>query len=141
MELETGKDLREYLATLRRHKGQIAGVASALAAFSVALAVGLPSVYRASATILVQEQEVPPDLVRSTITSFADERIQVIGQQIMTRAVLLELVDKHDLYPKYRKRVPDDEIVERMRKDIALTTVDATISERGSGRRVNATIA
>lgn len=141
MESESGKDLREYLATLRRHKGQIAAVAVALAGFSIALAVGLPPVYRASATILVQEQEVPPDLVRSTITSFADERIQVIGQQVMTRAVLLELVEKHDLYPKFRKRVPDDEIVERMRKDINLTTIDATISERGSGRRVNATIA
>lgn len=141
MELQTGKDPREYLATLRRHVFQIVAVAAALAAVSVALAIGLPPVFRASATILVQEQEVPPDLVRSTITSFADERIQVIGQQIMNRAVLLDMVARHDLYPKFRNRIPDDEIVERMRKDITLTTVDATISERGSGRRVNATIA
>ena len=89
----------------------------------------------------MQEQEVPPDLVRSTITSFADERIQVISQQVMTRAVLLQLVDKYGLYEKYRQRATNDEILERMRKDIKLTTVNADISDRSSGRRVNATIA
>ena len=97
--------------------------------------------YRSTATILVQEQEIPTDLVRSTITSFADERIQVISQQVMTRAVLLELVDKFGLYEKYRGRETNEVIVERMRKDIQLTTVDANVSDRSSGRRVNATIA
>ena len=84
---------------------------------------------------------MPPDLVRSTITSFADERIQVISQQVMTRAVLLQLVDKYGLYEKYRGRATDEEILERMRKDIKLSTVNADISDRSSGRRVNATIA
>ena len=98
-------------------------------------------VFRSSATILVQEQEVPPDLVRSTITSFADERIQVISQQVMTRVVLLQLVDRYQLYQKYRGRATDDEIVDRMRGDIRLSTINADITDRSSGRRVNATIA
>ena len=84
---------------------------------------------------------MPPELVRSTVTSYADERIQVISQQVMTRAVLLQLVDKYDLYEKYRDRASTDEIVEFMRKDIKIATVDANISDRSSGRRVNATIA
>ncbi len=141
MEDDTGLQLREYSAILRRHKGQVLAVTAILAAVTVAVAIGLPPVYRSSATILVQEQEVPPDLVRSTITSFADERIGVISQQVMTRAVLLQLADKYGLYEKERGRVTNDEIVERMRKDIKLTTVDASISDRSSGRRVNATIA
>ena len=91
--------------------------------------------------IRVQEQEVPPDLVRSTITSFADERIQVISQQVMTRAQLLKLIDKYDLYEKLRERVTEDEIVDRMRRDIRLTTINADVSDRSSGCRVNATIA
>jgi uncharacterized protein involved in exopolysaccharide biosynthesis len=141
MEEEGSKDIREYLAILRRHSVQIIAVTAALAAVAIAVAIGLPPVYRSTATILVQEQEIPTDLVRSTITSFADERIQVISQQVMTRAVLLELVDKFGLYEKYRGRETNDVIVERMRKDIKLTTVDANISDRSSGRRVNATIA
>lgn len=141
MDEEGSKDVREYLAILRRHAIQIIGVTVAFAAVTIAVATGLPSVYRSTATILVQEQEIPPDLVRSTITSFADERIQVISQQVMTRAMLLNLVDKYGLYEKYRDRESDEAIVERMRKDIQLTTVDASISDRGSGRRVNSTIA
>jgi len=140
-EEERGKDVREYLAMLRRRKGEILAVTAVLAAVAIAVAIGLPSVYRSSATILVQEQEVPPDLVRSTITSFADERIQAISQQVMTRAVLLQLIDKYQLYEKYRARATTEEILERMRKDIKLSFIDANISGRTSGRRVNATIA
>jgi len=141
MEIETTRDIREYVATLRRHKVQIVVVAGLLAAAAALVALGLPAVYSSSATILVQEQEVPPDLVRSTVTSFADERIQVISQQVMTKAQLLTMVEKFDLYQKFRDRETSDEIVARMRRDIQLSTIDSTISERGSGRRVNTTIA
>ena len=138
---ESVRTIGEYLAVLRRHKVQILAVTAVLAAAAGVVAIGLPPVYRSTATILVQEQEVPPDLVRSTITSFADERIQVISQQIMTRAMLLRLIDKYGLYEKYRQRATTDEILDRMRKDIKLTTVNADISDRTSGARVNATIA
>lgn len=141
VDYEGDKTLGEYLAVLRRRKGQILAVAAVVAAVAAAIAIALPPVYRSTATILVQEQEIPPELVRSTITSFADERIQVISQQVMTRAVLLGLVDKYGLYEKYRQHATNDEVLERMRKDIKLTTVNADISDRSSGRRVNATIA
>jgi uncharacterized protein involved in exopolysaccharide biosynthesis len=136
-----GRQVREYLAALRRRKWQILAVAVPLALVALVVAYSLPPVYRSTATILVQEQEVPQDLVRSTITSFADERIQVISQQVMTRAVLLRLVSKFNLYEDMRATASDDAIAERMRKDIHLTTITADMSDRGSGRRVNATIA
>jgi uncharacterized protein involved in exopolysaccharide biosynthesis len=136
-----GREPSEYLDILRRHMLQIVLVTMLLSAMALLVAVVLPPVYRSSATILVQEQEVPPDLVRSTITSFADERIQVISQQVMTRQVLLDLVKRHDLYPELRRRATTDEVIDRLRRDIRLTMVDSSISDRASGRRVNATIA
>jgi uncharacterized protein involved in exopolysaccharide biosynthesis len=141
MDEEGSASFREYLGILRRHRTQIIAVATVITAVAIAVATGLPPIYRSTATILIQEQEIPTDLVRSTVTSFADERIQVISQQVMTRAVLMQLVDKHGLYGKYRARETSEEIEERMRKDIKLTTVDANVSDRSSGRRVNATIA
>ncbi len=140
-EVRTGKDYREYLALLRRRLGQILAVAAALAALAFVVTIALPPVFRSSATILVQEQEIPTDLVRSTVTSFADERIQVISQQVMTRAVLLQLAAKYDLYPKRRERAMTEEVVEQMRTDIQLSTIDASVSDRRSGRRANTTIA
>ena len=138
---ESGTDFRPYLALLRRRIGQIIAVTAALAVIVIVVAGTLPPVFQSSATILVQEQEIPPDLVRSTVTSFADERIQVISQQVMTRTVLLKLADKYGLYEKYRRSGRTEEILESMRRDIKLTTVDASVSDRGSGRRANTTIA
>jgi polysaccharide chain length determinant protein (PEP-CTERM system associated) len=140
-EVEAGMGARELVAALRRRAALVLSVTAVLAVVSIVVAIVLPPTYRSSATIRVQEQEVPPDLVRSTITSFADERIQVISQQVMTRPVLLALIEKYDLYAKYRGRLTEDEILDRIRKDIKLTTINADISDRSSGRRVNATIA
>lgn len=137
----SGKELREYISMVKRRWFQILAVAILLLGVVTAFTLTLPAKYRSSATIRVQEQEIPPDLVRTTITSFADERIQVINQEIMTGSVLQELIDRYDLYANLRGRIVEAEIADRMRRDIQLTTVDANMSDRGSGRRTNATIA
>jgi uncharacterized protein involved in exopolysaccharide biosynthesis len=93
------------------------------------------------ATILIQEQEIPQELVRSTVTSFADERIQVISQQIMTRAVLLDLVNKYNLYEGVRQRETSEELLDRMRADIKLAPVSAEVTDRRTGSQMKATIA
>jgi uncharacterized protein involved in exopolysaccharide biosynthesis len=59
----------------------------------------------------------------------------------MTSAVLLRLVEKYNLYEKYRGKETDHQILERMRDDISVTPIDASMSDRGSGSRVNTTIA
>lgn len=111
-----------------------------IVAISSAVALLLPPAYRSTATILIEEQEIPSDLVRTTISSFADQRIQVISQQVMTRSTLMQIVEKYDLYPKLRKRETTEEILERMRKDIKLDLVTADVGGRG-GSRSNAAIA
>jgi polysaccharide biosynthesis transport protein len=135
------RDLRDYLAMFSRRRTGILVVLFVIAAIAVAVATLLPPVYRSTATILIQEQEIPADLVRSTITSFADTRIQTISQQIMTRSVLLGLVDKYRLYDKRRRFSTNEEILEEMRKDIKLESINARITDRSSGGVVNGTIA
>jgi len=138
---EGGKSLRELVDVLRRRRLLIASVAAGLFAIAVAVAFALPAVYRSSATILIKEQEIPQEFVRSTVTSFADERIQVISQQIMTRATLLELVDKYALYGSARQRETSEEIIDRMRRDIKLTPISAEVTDRRTGSPVKSTIA
>ena len=138
---EPSKDLGEYLGILRRQKLAILLSIALLALITLGIAMGLPPVYRSTATILVQEQEIPQDLVRTTVTSYADERIQVISQQVMTRGVLLQLVEKYDLYGTRRRFQTSEDIVEQMRKDIQLKTVNADITDRRTGGRVQGTIA
>ena len=139
--LESGRNLRDHLAVLSRRRSIALAVGGALLALAVIVAVALPPVYRSTATILIKEQEIPQELVRSTVTSFADERIQVISQQVMTRATLLDMVDKYGLYGKARQRETSEEILDRMRADIKLTPISADVTDRRTGSPVKSTIA
>ena len=70
------------------------------------LAYSLPSVYQSTGVILVEAQEIPEDLVRSTVTGFAERRIQVINQRVMSSANLRRIVDRFDLYAAERSQMP-----------------------------------
>ena len=138
---DTGKTLGDYLGILRRRRGLIGLVFAVLFVIAAVVAVSLPPVYRSTATILIKEQEIPQEFVRSTVTSFADERIQVISQQVMTRSTLLDLVDKYGLYGSARQKETSEEILDRMRRDIKLTPISAEVTDRRSGSPVKSTIA
>ena len=132
--LEGGRSLRDYIGILQRRFKLIIVVFAAVALLGAVVAFTLPAVYRSTATILIKEQEIPQEFVRSTVTSLADERIQVISQQVMTRATLLELVDRYGLYGNARQRETSEEILDRMRRDIKLTLIGAENANRQGGK-------
>ena len=134
-------DLREkWLAYWRRRRTfLVAGGISAVA--TVLLALLLPATYRSTATILIEQQEIPQELVRSVITSFADQRVQVISQRVMTTQNLLTLIDRYDLYADIRQRVAREELLQKMRDDIAMKMISADVIDPRSGRPTQATIA
>jgi len=131
---DEGRSFGEYLALLRRRFKLMALVFAVLAVAAAVVAFTLPAVYRSTATILIKEQEIPQEFVRSTVTSFADERIQVISQQVMTRATLLDLADRYGLYAKERQRQTSEEILDLMRRDIRLTLIGAENPNRNGGK-------
>lgn len=135
------KDFSDYLAAFRRYRSVFTGIFLGLLLLSLVVALLWPAVYRSSATILIEEQEIPPELVRSTITSFAAQRLQTINQRVMTRSNLLSIIDRHDLYASKRKRETTDEILERMRDDISFQTISADVIDPRSGHPTTATIA
>ena len=108
-----------------------------LATVVVCMVVFLPHLYQSMAVVLVERQQVPEELVRSTVTSAIETRLQTINQEILSRSRLEQLINRFGLYPDLRKRVPPEEVIDRMRKDILLELRGA--EQRGSERR--ATIA
>ena len=114
---------------------------SSLLLITIGAALGLPSVYQSRAVILIEQQEIPQDLVRSMVTSFADQRIQVISQRVLTNANLSSIIEKYNLYAKDRKDKPLETIVEEMREDVAVTPISADVVDPKQGRAVQATIA
>ena len=87
---------------------------------TVSLALALPDLYRSTATVLVEHQQVPESFVKASVTGEAEIRLQTISQEIMSRSRILDLITHFNLYPEFRGRVPLEGLVERMRRDIQL---------------------
>ena len=138
---QTEKNIKDYIDALTRYKGRMIATILVISIFSAAIAFVLPPVFRSTATILIEQQEIPQDLVRSTVTSFADQRIQVISQRVMTRANLMQIIKKYDLYVEEQKKEPTEVIIDKMRDDIKMNTISADVVDPRNGRPTQATIA
>lgn len=116
---------------------------TALAVFltAIVLAIVWPATYRSTGTILIEQQELPSELVQSTITSYADQRIQVISQRVMTTDNLLQIIQRYDLYPRLRKSEPREVLLERMRADVQFQMISADVMDPRQGHATKANIA
>lgn len=80
-------------------------------------------IYRAEGEILVKSPTITPDLVRSTITEFADERFEVFKQRIMAKDNLLGVIEKYNLFDGLRQSAAESDILELMRTRVELKPV------------------
>lgn len=119
--------LKDYLATLRRRAVPAAIVFVLVFAVAALVAVLLPPTYQATGTILVESPQIPDDLIRSTVTSFADERILVIKQRVMTQSNLRNIIDKYNLFAKQRESAPASEVMDMMRSRIGVELISADV--------------
>ena len=131
----------DLLGLARRRFAVFTNTFVASLSFTVLLAFGLPSVYESTGTILIEQQNIPDDLVQSTITSYADERIQVISQRVMSTDNLAGLVQRHELYGYGQD---DESIVAKvteLKDAIVIEPISADVFNQSSGRPGQATIA
>ena len=89
-----------------------------LFAGAVIYALCSPKEYRSTTLILVTPQKVPETFVRPTVTSRIEDRLQSIGQEIMSRTRLEQLITEFKLYSEGAKSKSREEIVELMRQKI-----------------------
>jgi polysaccharide biosynthesis transport protein len=91
-------DLKYYWAVFLRRLPYFLVIATLLSAIGLTLAFVLPPVYRSSASMLVEPQQIPGQLADSTAEINPFEQIQIIEQRIMTRANLYDLGQRIGLY-------------------------------------------
>jgi polysaccharide biosynthesis transport protein len=101
---------------------------------SVILAFLLPPVFESKSTILIEEQQIPQDFVRSTVSGYAEQHVQILTQQILSRTKLWEIVEKFNLYTEERRKDTKENILEQMRKDIKFETISAEVQDKKKGR-------
>src|SRR5207237_7583604 len=122
------------------------------------IARAMPDLYRSTATVLVEPQQVSEAVVRPTDagarsfwTNELETRLYTISQEMLSRARLEELITRFRLYPELRVKAPEAAI-ERMRRDIKLeprevgqtgvwgATIAFTLSYRGTNPKIVAEI-
>jgi polysaccharide biosynthesis transport protein len=140
MERDT-KTVSEYIEVVKRRKWSLVIPAVALFVAAACVALLLPRVYRSTSTILIEEQEIPRELVMATVTSYAEQRLQAITQRVMSATKLLEIINRFNLYADLRKEWTSEEVITKMRKDIKFATISSDVVDRRTGRPTAATIA
>jgi uncharacterized protein involved in exopolysaccharide biosynthesis len=71
--------------------------------------------------IRITSSQVPDRLVQSNMNQLLTDRINAITQGVLSRSTLTSIIQTHDLYPRDRRRVPMEDVIEKMRsKDIRI---------------------
>ena len=116
----TGIDIKSYIFLIKRRWVMIVPIFLTVLMGGVAYCMFWPPIYEASCLVVVQPQKVPGDIIRATVTTKIEERLQIITQQVLSRTRLTEIIERFDLYPKLRDKITPDDLAERMRKDITI---------------------
>jgi polysaccharide biosynthesis transport protein len=120
---EPGLSLAEYLEVVKRRRWLLVIPAIALFLIVFVVTMLLPTKYESTAMIMIEQPEIATDLVRTTVTGLAEQRVQVVGQRVLTTENLRQVIEKYDLYAEDRETVPLDDLARAMRRDIKLQMV------------------
>jgi succinoglycan biosynthesis transport protein ExoP len=123
-------DAEDIIDILRRHRGWILGPAFAGLVIGVVTAYLWPETYVSAAIVRVSPPQVPERYVPTNINADMAERVNAIMQSITSRPTLTNIINLHQLYPRDRKNLPLEDVIEQMRRDIRVRPVGVT----GSGR-------
>src|SRR2546425_5052157 len=93
---------------------------AAPASVVIGLVTSLPDVYRSTATVVIERQQVPEAFVQPTVTGEVETRLQTMSREILSRSRLAALITRFNLYPGLRGSLPVEELVDRMRSDIVM---------------------
>ena len=133
--------MNDYFSIVKRRKWSL--ILPMFIIFMVAgiVALALPSIYKSTSTILIEEQDIPIEFVKASVTSYAEQRLQSIYQRTVSFSKLLDIINRFNLYPDLKEKWTTEEIVEKMREDLLLEPISSEVTDRRTGRPSTATIA
>jgi succinoglycan biosynthesis transport protein ExoP len=125
--------LQDYVRLLSRRKWFIVLVTFAFAVTVAIVTYFIPNSYKATTVILVDPQKVPDYYVNSTVTTSVVDRLATLRQQILSETRLSQIIDEMGLYQKLKNKVPQEELVKRMQRDILVEVGASPKAEKTLG--------
>jgi polysaccharide chain length determinant protein (PEP-CTERM system associated) len=103
-------DIKKYLEMALRRKYWIVIPFMLVLLGGFAYLLITPRIYEAKTLILVQEQKVPEDYVRSIVSTGAEERLRTITQQVTSRTNCEKIITDHQLYDDEKKMLVEEKV-------------------------------
>jgi len=132
---------RELVAMLWRRKWFFLAPAAFIGLGALAVVLYAPPTYQSEATILIERQEVPEDIVPSLMSDHIDRRLNILTQRITVTDRLFGIAERYDLYPEARKTMTRSNVADIMRGNIETDTVVTEINDGSGGPASQATVA
>jgi succinoglycan biosynthesis transport protein ExoP len=129
-----GPSLGDYVGALKRRRGLLFGIALPIAALSLMLAIGLPSIYQSSGFIEIEEAQNLKQVVNVTANEplYVDQYVESLSTLVLSTTNLRKLLQGHKLYED--QDADPAAAVERLKKDIDVDIVTTQIIDPSTGR-------
>ena len=125
----------EHYVRLLLHRKWIILAIFVVVTVGVALYVQkMPNIYSSDTTILVDPQKIPENYVRTTVTGDIRNRLGALSTQILSATRLQKIIDELNLYPEEKKTLAREDVVLKMKGDIATTV----LTDFGGGQDLQA---
>jgi polysaccharide chain length determinant protein (PEP-CTERM system associated) len=121
---QLSESIDRFVGIATRRYWWVIGTASIIAIGTALGSFLLPDRYKSEATILVQQQQIPERYVVPNSTTDLDEALQAMTHDVLSRPRLLKIITDFNLYPEQMKRLSPEQLVELMRSDITIESLE-----------------
>jgi polysaccharide chain length determinant protein (PEP-CTERM system associated) len=118
-------DTADIKRVLRKHWWILPVCAIGIATASVLVAMQFPKQYTSQTLVLVAKPAVPEDYVKPVVTEDLGQRLASMKEQILSRTRLELVIGKFNLYANDRAKLHMEDLVDRLRKAVVITPLDA----------------
>ncbi|MBK7727731.1 MAG: hypothetical protein IPJ33_04265 [Gammaproteobacteria bacterium] len=136
---ENRLEIGDLIAIARRRRLVWIPLFVVIFATSLVLAYTLPSIYQSSSTVLIELQEIPPDIVSTTIGGYVEARLSAVEQRINSSESLANIIKKFSVYPDTQDPAAEAEAIAKMRDSILRESSVVNVAGP-SGRESMATV-
>ncbi len=132
MEIEENtKNISDYLQIIKRRKKTILIPILVLWLLSIIVTLSLQPIYRSEAKILIEQQSIPLDMIKSTVVSYADQRIIQIQSKLMTISNISKIINKFNLYHRQKNKLTISELTSQFIEQTEINIGNQSVISKG----------
>jgi succinoglycan biosynthesis transport protein ExoP len=87
------KGFAEHFSGFKRHLKLAAATFSVILALGVGFAYSISDVYESKAFILIEEPDIPEEIIRTTVTTYAARQLTFLSEKILTISNLVRIIE------------------------------------------------